>query len=193
MEAADGICYRVIDIEDAFKLGRLSYHQTKETLESMLDRSLTYGGKSSSEDDIISRLRARVIGDLLKAACGVIENNLSSICDGTFQNSIIEEIPKAKAVKDAFDLVTERVFLWERTLSAQLAGVNMVLDVTSRLVEAIKTTKKFENERLLKLLSNYNESLAMYEKLLLVTDFVSGMTDSHLQRIHRRLTGHSIR
>jgi dGTPase len=194
MEAADDICYRVIDIEDAFKLGRFSYNQTKETLESMLDSTLTYSDKPSTDDEVISRLRARVIGDLIRAACGVIKDNLPSICDGTFEKSIIEAIPKAEAVKNAFNLVTKRVFLWERTLSAELAGVKMVLDVTSRLVEAIKNPKKFENERLLNLLSpHYNESLAMYKKLLLVTDFVSGMTDSHLQRIHRRLTGHSIR
>jgi dGTP triphosphohydrolase len=68
----------------------------------------------------------------------------------------------------------------------------MIVNIITRLVNALEKPHIFQNEILLRLLPKYKEETPLYDKLLLVTDFVSGMTDTHLQRIHRRITGQSI-
>lgn len=95
-------------------------------------------------------------------------------------------------MEESFKVVKEQVFNWERTVSAELAGIQMITDVITRLVSALERPLVYQNEILLRLLPDYKEDKPIYEKLLLVTDFVSSMTDSHLQRIHRRIMGHSI-
>jgi dGTPase len=191
MEAADDVCYRVIDLEDAFILGRVSYSQVKEIMESIIKQNISYQN-GWTENETVSWLRARAIGALIKSICDLMEKNVVSICEGTWTQSLIEAIPTYDAVEASFKLVKERVFNWERTVSAELAGAQMIIDVITRLVNALEKPDIFQNEILLRLLPNYKVDTPLYEKLLLVTDFVSGMTDSYLQRIHRRITGQSI-
>jgi dGTPase len=191
MEAADDICYRVIDLEDAFSLGRVSYSKVKGIMEAIIKSNLSYH-KEWNDNDTVSWLRALAIGALIKESCDLIESNLVSICDGTWAQPLIEAIPAASAVEESFNVVKERVFNWDRTVSAELAGTQMIIDVINRLVGALERPLVYQNEILLRLLPDYKEDKPIYEKLLLVTDFVSGMTDSYLQRIHRRIMGQAI-
>jgi dGTP triphosphohydrolase len=65
-------------------------------------------------------------------------------------------------------------------------------DVLERLVVAVESPRPYQNEQLLKIVPLYRHDLPTYIKLLTVTDFLSGMTDTYLRRIHRRLTAHAI-
>jgi dGTPase len=191
MEAADDICYRIINLEDAFKLGRVSFPQVKEILEIIINQRIKYETRWN-DDETISWLRSKAIGSLIESVFAVIENNVTAICNGDYPKSLIDSISTAEAVEASAKLIRDRVFNWDRTLSAELAGTQMIIDIITRLVNALEKPHNFQNSLLLGLISHYRKSDSIYEQLLSITDFVSGMTDSHLQRIHRRITGQSI-
>ena len=68
----------------------------------------------------------------------------------------------------------------------------MITDVLERLILAVKSPASYKNDMLLKIVPHYSYDASTYAKILTVTDFLAGMTDTYLQRIHRRVTGHAI-
>jgi len=191
MEAADDICYRIIDVEDAFKLHRIPFEKAKELLEAII--STKADSKGYDEDETIGWLRAKAIGVLIAQTSATIRKNYYNLMNGQISNSLIDEIDSAHAVNEAHEEVKNKVFNWERTVSAEIAGTQMIVDILDRLVSAIANPNSHKNSLLCKIIPHYQESVNDdYQKLLLVTDFISGMTDSYLQKIHRRITGQSI-
>ena len=189
MEAADDICYRIIDVEDAFKLKRLSFDQAKKLLEDISNEKSD--GKHGN-DETIGWLRAKAIGTLIDQVSKKLEERLSDIMNGTYSQSLIEDIEAADAIETAYKNVEKEVFKWDRTISAEIAGAQMITDVLERLIGAVKKPKTYKNKMLLNIVPHYKEENSTYEKILTVTDFISGMTDTYLSRIHKRLMGHAI-
>jgi dGTPase len=68
----------------------------------------------------------------------------------------------------------------------------MITDVLERLISALENPTSYRSEMLLKIVRGYESDMPMYSRILYVTDFLAGMTDTYLQRIHRRVTGQSI-
>ncbi|BDV33948.1 dGTP triphosphohydrolase [Methylocystis iwaonis] len=190
MEAADDICYRVIDVEDAFKLGRLSFREAEELLGAIVPsyaRSDQWG-----EDDTISWLRAKAIGALIEQVRESVESNLPALMSGDFSEPLIDCISAASAVETAYAAVKKHVFGWDRIVSAEIAGAQMITDVLQKLVFAIEAPGSYRNAMLLKIVPHYDDAAPTYTKILAVTDFLAGMTDTYLRRIHGRVTGHAI-
>lgn len=190
MEAADDICYRVIDVEDAFKLGRVSFRKAEELL-----RAIAPPDTSTiewDEDDTISWLRAKAIGALVEQVGESIRSNLPALMAGDFSKPLIDCIAAGSAVEAAYDAVRKHVLGWDRIVSAEIAGAQMITDVLERLILAIEAPASYRNEMLLKIVPHYKHDAPTYAKILTITDFLSGMTDTYLRRIHRRVTGHAI-
>jgi dGTPase len=192
VEAADDICYRIIDVEDAFKLDRLSFKQGKELLRAILPASSDPYSPDGDDSDTISWLRAKAIGVLTEQACTAFKTYLPQLMAGNFSKSLIDVVPSCHAIAEAYDMVKERVFAWDRIVSAEIAGAQMITDVLERLIFAVESPNLYKNEMLLKIVPHYKDDLPTYTKLLTITDFLAGMTDTYLRRIHRRLTGHAI-
>ena len=68
----------------------------------------------------------------------------------------------------------------------------MITDVLERLIAAVAAPTSYKNEMSLKIVPRFDHNAPTYKKILTVTDFVAGMTDSYLRRIHRRVNGHAI-
>jgi dGTPase len=191
MEAADDICYRVIDVEDALKLNRLSLKEAEDLLRAIFPSERSYRPEWD-EGDTISWLRAKAIGVLIKQVSETVQANLPALMAGKFSEPQIERIQAGPAVAAAYNTVKKRVFAWDRTVSAEIAGAQMITDVLERLILAVESPASYKNKILLKIVPHYKDDMSTYAKILTVTDFLAGMTDTYLQRIHRRGTGHAI-
>jgi dGTPase len=191
IEAADDICYRIIDVEDAFKLDRLSFKDAEELLVAFLPSANSYRHKDD-DGESINWLRAKAISALIDQVDVMFQEFLPNIMNGTFPCPLLEKISSHAALKDAGAAVARRVFEWERTISAEIAGAQMITDVLERLISAVESPSSYRNEMLLKIVPGYENNLPIYSGILYVTDFLAGMTDSYLQRIHKRVTGQSI-
>lgn len=191
VEAADDICYRVIDIEDAFKLGRFSFAEAESYLVDLIGDRSSYT-RENDESENISWLRAKAIGHLIDEVTASFEDNYQAIMGGEFSVSLIEVVASAAALEAAYNAVAAKVFTWERTVSAEIAGGKMITDILSQLVEALERPDRYASGKLLSIVPDFDVTAEAYNRLLAITDFLSGMTDSYLQRIHRRLTGQSV-
>jgi dGTPase len=191
VEAADDICYRVIDVEDAFKLNRLPFKEAQDLLRAILPPD-SADDRDWDEGDTISWLRAKAIGVLIEQVSAAFGEHLPAVMAGTFSDPLIDTVPSAPAIGKAYDAVKKSVFAWDRTVSAEIAGAQMITDVLERLIFAVESPDSYKNEMLLKIVPHYRHDISTYDKILTVTDFVAGMTDTYLQRIHRRVTGQAI-
>src|SRR3546814_15126729 len=97
VEAADDICYSVIDIEDGFKLGRISFAEAEERLHGLLQRVPPRYVEITDEPWKIAYLRAKVIGDLIEMAVTVFLDSETAIMDGRFTGDLMAATPVAGA------------------------------------------------------------------------------------------------
>jgi len=196
-EAADDICYRIIDLEDAAEIGLLPFELVRGLFE---DISKSQADTALSERNQLSYLRARSINASIQAVAqtfvekeaallaGEIPFNtdLISLCPGLIQ------IPLDAAKK----LAQERVYTDHRKMELQIGGYallgNLLELFCTALVERLAQEKvSYKCEQVMALMKfeapNYGD--ALYPSLLKVTDYISGMTDQYASRMARQLSG----
>jgi len=99
VEAADDVCYRVMDLEDGFRLGLVMFKETEEMLIPLINRQALKGYKEKDEKDRIGYLRALAISELVNEIAKVFLEEEKNILAGKFENDLISEIRKAKTLK----------------------------------------------------------------------------------------------
>jgi dGTPase len=121
VEAADDICYAIIDIEDGFELGYLKFEEAQEVLLPIAPNAQLPSSMAPSEK--IGKIRAVAIGNLIKECVSVFVENESDLLTGSFQTSLI----KLTKYKDYIDIAKkrgrEKVYNADRTIKLEIAGV----------------------------------------------------------------------
>ncbi|MBX3516729.1 MAG: deoxyguanosinetriphosphate triphosphohydrolase [Rhodospirillales bacterium] len=200
VEAADDICYGIVDIEDGFELGNLAYSEACAILEPIagaLDK------KDLSEPDVVAKLRAVAIGKMVTAVAEVFRRNEENILDGTFNRELISETSFAECIRKAKDVARERIYQSNSKVKLELAGYEIIWGLLTYLVPvAIELDKNDYDINLLPdRQKKYNRLISpnglrgvknMYEALLRITDFISGMTDRYALSMYRNLKGISL-
>lgn len=200
VEAADDICYAIIDIEDGYYLDYLSYNEAREILAPMANGARLE--KGMSERAIISKLRAVAIGNLVGATAAAFLNNEKKILNGEFDAELISKTKYSNKIKRAKQAAKEKIYWSDRKTKLEIAGsviISGLLDMFFELVlEAEKqswSTKKLKGgtDKLLRLIPDgFNGVNSRYHAWLRVTDFISGMTDRYALDLYRKLRGISI-
>ena len=201
VEAADDICYQIMDVEDAHKLKILTYEETKnlylnfynpltesETLKN-INRTLM---EVTDSNEQISYLRAGVISKLVNECANVFMSNYESIMEGSFKVSLIKNISpvSAKAMDEVIIVSKKRVYADARVIEIELAGYKIISTLISHFADAVINEGKY-GKKLLKLFPEQfvSEKNDAYSKLQSVVDFVSGMTDIYALDLYRKITG----
>lgn len=201
VEAADDICYQIMDLEDAFKLGILSYDEVKALFlnffsEDKLERFEQTFREVSDRNEQISYLRANVIGTLIYASIAIFETNQDAILSGTFAGSLIDQLPEvqAKAMKKVQKISFEEVYGHRSVVEIEIAGYKIIGTLLDEFVEAIMTPKETYSKKVLSLLpAQYKTGEdTTYHKIQSVVDFVSGMTDVFALDLYRKIKGISL-
>lgn len=198
VEAADDICYAIIDIEDGYSLGYLTFEEAEETLAPIAgDRGKPAPGMDESE--IIAKYRAVGIGQLVQAASEVFLAREADILTGIFASSLIDQTPYKALLANAIDVAKRKIYWSDRKTKLEIAGEQVIgglLDMFSDVVTGLNAVN-FEKDRL----RGRAQSLARlmgrslttpkdnYTALLCVTDFVSGMTDRYAVELYQTLKG----
>jgi len=188
-EAADDICYAIIDLEDGCKSGLIPIDEGCEVLEGLGDIRLL--GKDMPPTDKMAMGRALAINELAQQCVEVFRQNTAAIIDGTFDGSLIKHCPAAEAYAAATSLVRERVFFNERVLEMEAAGyaaIQGLLDVL--LPAAMAESPDGYDSHVVKLTGIQTVSgLSAYKRILACTDYVSGMTDRSCLGLFQKLSG----
>ena len=203
VEAADDICYEIMDIEDAHKLRIPSFDETMKLLLGFFDEAhrqkimqrITDEGITDNNEKVVY-MRACAIG-LLESECArTFVENEQAILDGEFVGSLIDHV--SPLVRDAYKHCTnvsfERIYNSKPVLDVELSGYKIMETLMETLTEAAVSPEKFHSEQLRKRFSNqYDINSNDFEtRIMAVIDFISGMTDIFALDIYQKIQGISL-
>jgi dGTPase len=201
VEAADDICYQIMDIEDAHKLKILSYKETRNLYlnfyDQVEDASRLNGIKQTLKEvtdpnEQIAYLRAGIISLLVKDCVAAFMNNYDSIMNGTYNHSLIKDISPiaSTAMKEVIDVSVNRIYCHSSVIEIELAGYKIITTLLQHFTDAVLNESKY-GKKLLKLFPQQfvSEKKDAYSQIQSVVDFVSGMTDVYALDLYRKITG----
>lgn len=203
VEAADDICYEIMDIEDAHKLRILSFDETMQMLLGFFDeaqkqkilRRIDDEGITDNNEKVVY-LRACTIGLLEHECAKAFVEHEQEILAGDFQGCLIDYIKPS--VRDAYRHCTEvsfhRIYNSKPVLDVELSGYKIMETLMETLIEAAVSPEKFHSEQLRKRFSNqYDINSDDFEtRVMAVIDFISGMTDVFALDIYQKIQGISL-
>lgn len=201
VEAADDICYQIMDIEDAHKLKILSTEETKALLfnffdEKQLERRMEILKMVSDVNEQIAYLRSSVIGKLIDECVRVFVENEKSLLSGSYNISLIKNISAeyAQAYKICSHLAQEKIYQSQEVIDVELSGYKIISTLLEHLTEAVfSPNKKYSQQLLMRIPTQYETSASTaYGKIQAVLDFISGMTDIYALDLYRKITGINI-
>jgi len=208
VEAADDICYHIIDIEDAFKLKILDFDEVVELFRGVITNGSFEEGlnnKREMRNSQVEFLRAKAIGSLIKQTIDVFLENYKSIMAGEFREALTDKILRATEFKRLITVASKHVYSCREVALVESAGYSVLGRLIEMFLRAMndrvenKDKLSRRSKTLLNLLPNncyskkYNLSgLSLYERTLIITDYVSGMSDSEAVLLFKRLTGISL-
>ena len=203
VEAADDICYEIMDIEDSHKLKILSYAETEHLLLSFFDediqqkiRQRIIDEELTDENEKVVYMRASVIGKLENECVAAFLAHEEEILAGTFEGSLIEHISERqkKAYKECEKISYSKIYQSKPVLDIELSGYQIMATLMKVFVEAAVNPSRFYSKQLLRRVSSQydieNENLE--ERIMAVLDYISGMTDIYALDIYQKINGISL-
>lgn len=203
VEAADDICYEIMDIEDAHKLKILSYAETENLLLSFFEeenqakikRRIADEGLQDPNEKVVY-MRACVIGKLENECVNTFIDHEHEILAGTFPGSLIShmsEVP-AKAYQECATLSVERIYRSRPVLDVELSGYKIMATLMEQMVEAVMHPKRFYSKQLIDRVSSQYDINAqdLETRLMAVIDYIAGMTDVYALDVYQKINGISL-
>lgn len=198
VEAADDICYQIMDIEDAHKLKLLTTDETKELLFGFFTdvkrkRREEILEKVTDVNEQIAYLRSSVIGLLVDECTKAFIQNEEKILAGEFEGTLIKNISmkSAEAYKKCSQVAFKKIYKSQEVLDIELAGYKIILTLLEHFTEAVMHPDKSYSKQLLgRIPSQYEtDSPTTYGKVQAILDYVSGMTDVYALDLYRKIMG----
>lgn len=201
VEAADDICYQMMDIEDAHKLKILTTEETKELLMGYFDEKRQQHMQQTFRivndvNEQIAYLRSSVIGLLIRECTQVFLDHESEILAGTFEGPLIRKISTrpAAAYDHCSQVSIKKIYRSRDVLDIELAGFRIISTLLDLMIEAVTSPEKAYSKLLIDRVSGqYNiKSPVLYERIQAVLDYISGMTDVFALDLYRKINGNSL-
>lgn len=205
VEAADDICYRIIDFEDGIRIGLIDFRTGEEWLKAVVGKDFDAARYEhiSDQREKISWLRAKAINTLINHTTELFLAHEKGMLDGSFDQSLIDGLSKevADPLNQILDISIKNVYRSRNVLQIEAAGFNVVADLLEVFIDAVSDHHKFGKElrkarpfsaKVVQLfpqqfLQDSNEDI--YLQILRVCEFVAGMTDTYAVSLYRRLKG----
>ena len=201
VEAADDICYQMMDIEDAHKLKLLTHDETKGLYMLFFDEKRKKRIEEvcrivTDVNEQIAYLRSSVIGALIKECTRVFTENEKKILAGEFEGALIKHIcsPLKEAYENCSAIALQRIYRSSDVLDIELAGFRVISTLIDLMINAVRSPEKAYSQLLINRVSGqYNVNApTLYGKIQAVLDYISGMTDVYALDLYRKIKGNSL-
>ncbi|MDX1121824.1 dNTP triphosphohydrolase [Sinorhizobium medicae] len=198
VEAADDICYNILDLEDAFSSGDLGEDVVMAHLRTLAGiPNVDLADRTT--DEVIAYARARAIGSAVDACVEAFKENYDAIMAGSFSGSLVESSTRSKEFGEIEKLARQRLFTSPRKTELEVFGRNVVHQVLDGLIGVFDQllAEKWDPAKL----DGYHEQLRRaanldlrdvkdpYTALHALTDYVSGMTDRYAVKVAKLVAG----
>lgn len=202
VEAADDICYSIIDVEDAHRLGILTYEETYQLLFNFLEKPSsnllkTLEDLSADKNEQIAVLRAVAIGQLIGQCSEAFLENEEVILRGEF-NEALDSCLTGK-VKTAYEEIRrvspKKIYNSRQVVEVELAGYKVLGGLMEELIPAVLSPEKSFSQKFINLMPQQfrTESTSPYDRVMSALDFISGMTDLYAVDLYKKLKGIDLR
>lgn len=196
VEAADDICYTIIDFEDGINLGLVSEDYAleyliklvKDTIDAAKYQSLT------TKEDRISYLRALAIGNLINDAVRVFVENEEAILQGKFHFTLTDKSKYKAQMDDIIKLSVKNIYQSREVIEKELSGYQIINNLLDRFITAYNNTHNGcatnYDKLLMKILpeKHHLEKEGLYERLLHICHFISMLTDGKAVELNKIVT-----
>lgn len=201
VEAADDICYQMMDIEDAHKLKLLTTEEVKLLFYQFFDENREKRAEEvynivTDTNEQIAYLRASVIGILIEECTRVFMENEEAILNGEFEGTLVKSIkPELReAYKHCSKVSLEKIYRSRDVLDIELAGFHVISTLLELMIDAVLSPEKAYSQLLISRVSSQYDinSPTLYGKIQAVLDYLSGMTDVFALDLYRKIKGNSL-
>lgn len=202
VEAADDICYSIIDLEDGCTMGLVDFETTVKLLAPILkDKFQPEKLKNRSQTQNLGALRALAIGVLIEETVEAFIQYEESMCKGNFDKALTDIIPSAKSLQKITEVSIQKIYRSKIVLEKEAAGFQVLEGLLSVFAQALYhqfyQTEQFsgQDKSILRLLpedfplKGWGAEVNPYPLLRSLIDFISGMTDKYALNLYRRVKG----
>lgn len=201
VEAADDICYQIMDIEDAHKLRILTTEQVKSLLLEFFegerrDKIMDTLRLVSDVNEQVAYLRSCVIGKLVDECSRIFVSLEEELLRGKLKGCLIEQISDVprQAYRHCSEIAYKHIYKASDVLDIELAGNRIITILLDKLIDAVLYPEKNYSQLLLnKVPSQYEmRSPEIFTRIQAVIDYISGMTDVYALDLYRKINGMSL-
>jgi dGTPase len=203
VEAADDICYEIMDIEDSHKLKILSFDETANLLLGLFDEQTKESIYRRIEEECLTDenekvvyMRACAISKLENECVKAFVDNEQAILSGTFNGCLIDHISplQRKAYEHCAEVSKKRIYCSKPVLDVELAGYKIMATLMEQMIEAAVHPDRYYSQQLIgRVSSQYDiNSDDLETRIMAVIDYISGMTDVYALDIYQKINGISL-
>ena len=201
VEAADDICYQMMDIEDAYKLKILTLEETIALLTPFIEehkrgRLVEVLDMVVDHNEQIAYLRSKVIGILIDECVDAFMRHEEEILNGTFTDPLIKHTSERcrQAYKSCSSVAVKKIYRSRDVLDIELAGFRIINTLMELMIEAVIHPDNAYSRLLIDRVSSQYDLHAptLYGKVQAVFDYLSGMTDVFALDLYRKINGNSL-
>ncbi len=201
VEAADDICYQIMDIEDAYKLKILPLEKTQELLLGFFSpekqaKMKTHFKFVTDKNEQIAYLRSSVIGLLIKECVKSFIDNEEEILQGEYNTPIIASISERplNAYKECSNIAQNRIYNSQDVVDVEIAGFKIISTLLDLMIEAVINPEKAYSKLLINRISKQYDVYAPspFGRVQAILDYISGMTDVFALDLYQKINGTSL-
>ena len=201
MEAADDICYLILDMEDAHKRGIVATQKIDRFFTSFFKKEETwfFERKESiyetvtDDNERMAFLRATVINKLVECVAKVFIDNYDDIMNGNFEKALVSHLPdhEKNAMEKCREFSLKNIYKHPTVVKVELTGFNVIGSRVDEFVNAALEPQKIYNKKLLSLIPEQfkNNEDDLYSRVQVVLDYISNMTDLYAVQLYKDLRG----
>ena len=197
VEAADDICYTIIDFEDGINLGLIDEDFALEYLINLVKETINIDKYKSlnTTKTRVAYLRALAISALINEAATVFMNNEEAILKGDFSYGLLDKCVYESQINDIIKISIDKIYESDEVIEKEIVGyrvLSKLLDVYTTAVnnKAANTLTNYD-KLILKTLPEIEGFLSddLYVRLLSVSSYIASLTDSNALLLYRKMSG----
>jgi dGTPase len=204
VEAADDICYRIIDFEDAHRLHIISIDTIRELFLSFFDHEAGYDARDrvekvfyeiNDDNQKVQFLRAKLINLLIFRARDIFMDREEELLKGMLSKGLIDYLPpvELELIKRIDDFSVQHIYNHRSVVEIEIAGYNVIGGMLSEFFGAILQPGSIKSQKLRQLISKQfviaGRPDSLYSDIQSVVDSIAGMTDLYAVDLYRKITG----
>lgn len=206
-EAADDVCYRVIDLEDAHRLHIVSIEKFMSLFLPFFEREKGFNGidyvqkklnNINDDNQKVQFIRAKWIGLMVEKLSGAFLEKEHDLLSGSLQTDLLQCLAKEdKALIDEINRFSvDYIYNYRSVVEIEIAGFNVIGGLLKEFIHAVLHPHTSRSEKLLLLVPKQylirSQPGSLYTDVQSIVDFISGMTDLYAIDLYRKITGISI-